>query len=87
MNTHDLLQGFQKCKEEIVTLRRANELLTAQLSMADRILTAVNSHRPAQPSGGMSEDIIWQIGQTEKFLQSEIDKKTKAAQQVLADKP
>jgi hypothetical protein len=72
MNDRDLLQGFRRCKDEILTLRRQNELMGARLDMADRILNAVNSHKPQDRSVGMSEDIIWNISRTEAFLEREI---------------
>jgi hypothetical protein len=73
----DLLQGFRKCKEEIKTLRRQNELMAVPLNMADRILNAVNSHRPLPSGSGMSEDIIWQIEKTENFLEGEIERQVR----------
>jgi hypothetical protein len=72
MNDRDLLQGFRRCKDEILTLRKQNELMRVQLDMADRILNAVNSHKPQDRSVGMSEDIVWQIRKTEEFLEKEI---------------
>lgn len=72
MNDRDLLMGFRKCKDEILSLRRQNELMGARLDMADKILNAVNSHRPIERSVGHSEDIVWQIRKTEEFLEKEI---------------
>jgi hypothetical protein len=49
-----------QAKEEIVTLRRANELLGAKVEMID-LFACVLHTRPAGQAMGMGEDVAWKI--------------------------
>jgi hypothetical protein len=55
-----------QAREEITSLRRANELLSAKVEMIDLFALVLNT-KPAYPSAGASVDIAWK-------LQQEIDR-------------
>ncbi len=53
---HLLLHGI----DEIQSLRRRNEILSAKVEMID-LFALVFRSQPAYPSVGMSEDIVWKM--------------------------
>lgn len=85
MNDRDLLMGFKRCGEEIRDLRKRNELMSAELRMADRILNAVNNHREPQTGGCYGEDILRNIRETELFLEGRIMKNETAKRDAAVD--
>lgn len=58
------LQMLREAANEIKTLRRQNELMSARLDVFDSMMAVL--HTPiAKKSQGMSPDLVWQI---EKYL-------------------
>lgn len=57
-----------EAKQEIVSLRRQNELMRARLDMFDNIMQMLHT-QPAYKGEGMSPDLVYAI---EKFITSEL---------------
>ena len=51
---------LQEAREEIVSLRRRNEILGAKVEMID-LFACVLHTRPEFPSRGMAEDVAWKL--------------------------
>lgn len=51
---------LKSAAEEIKSLRRQNELMSARLDMFDRIFVLLHTS-PSYPGQGMSVDIVWEI--------------------------
>lgn len=56
---------LQRAREEIITLRRANEILSAKQEMIDLFAVVLNT-QPAYRNQAATEDVAW-------LLQREID--------------
>ena len=57
---NDLENLLRNAREEILRLRRGNELLSAKVEMID-LFACVLHTRPASHSVGMSEDVAWAL--------------------------
>ena len=51
---------LNNAKHEIVTLRRENEILRAKVEMIE-LFSLILHTKPAYPSQGMGEDVVWKI--------------------------
>jgi hypothetical protein len=58
LNLSDLKVHVLQANEEIVRLRRRTELLEVENSAYDRILSALEAHRPRERTMGASEDVV-----------------------------
>lgn len=59
MTTKNLLTN---AREEILQLRRQNEILSAKVEMVD-LFACVLHTKPAEHSQGMAEDVAWRLQQ------------------------
>lgn len=72
MNNKDYLNGFKRCKNEIIQLRDENEKLSIEINAINRVLHAVNNHQEPNRNDTCREDIVYLIRQTERDLEEKL---------------
>lgn len=73
----ELTQLLVSAQQEVVTLRRQNEILDAKVQMID-LFACVLHTTPARGSGGMmAEDVVWAINKLLNKWETEKSQETK----------
>lgn len=73
----ELTQLLVSAQQEVVTLRRQNEILNAKVQMID-LFACVLHTTPARGSGvGMGEDVVWAINKLLTKWETEKSQETK----------